>query len=73
MRIAGVFCEQYEPEVVIVHEIDWLVLDFVLECYKRINRRLEEMGIDLSVPLEFDESLDAAPHYPRRPRHLLVP
>lgn len=68
MRIPGAYHEHYEPEVVIVHEIDWLVLDFLLECYKRINKRLEEYGIDATV-----EPFDEMPHYQRRPHYFLMP
>ncbi len=45
----GIYPEHYEPEIQIVHEIDWLVLDFVLATYIRINRRFQEAGIPIYV------------------------
>ncbi len=52
------------PQVVIVHEVDWLVEDFVLSCEQRIMKRFQEMGVRFFIP----PGLPELPHTPRRPR-----
>lgn len=54
------------PQVVIVHEIDWLVQDFALSCEERIIKRFVEMGVHFKIDIPND--LPEPPHYPRRSR-----
>lgn len=69
--LPGIVPDTYKPEIIVTQTIDWLVLDYILSTYIRINKRFEEMcsgSLILEVP-ELEEEV----HLSRRPHWFLLP